>query len=186
MSFTWWNYLRCGIGLNLRGLAHGHRVARAAEVPCDQLGGLVGRVTGPDPSGVIHVVGLGRTEYAEAAQLFQGLNMLLRRQGNAILCERFADRAVLAFDRSAVVAPDVEDQRIVAVAELLDFIRDAAALRIHVLGESGKHLDPPPLEGLLVLPNRIPRGQRRGVGRESRIRRNRAHLSGACPKALTA
>ena len=47
---------------------------------------------------------------------------------NAVLRQQLADRAVLTFRRGAVVAPDVEDQRVVAVAELLDFIDEPADL----------------------------------------------------------
>ena len=60
---------RRGVGLDLRGPADGHRVARAAEVRREQLGPLVGRAAGPGPAGVIHVVGLGRAEHVEAAEV---------------------------------------------------------------------------------------------------------------------
>ena len=60
-------------------------------------------------------------------------------------------RAVLAFCGSAVVAPDVKDQRVVAVAQSIDFIDDAADLNVSVLGEAGEHLHESALERLLVL-----------------------------------
>ena len=65
------------------------------------------------------------------------------------------------FGRGAVVAPDVEDQRVVAVAELVDLIHDAADLHVHVLGEPGVHLHQAALKRLLVLGDRLP-GRQRG------------------------
>ena len=49
-------------------------------------------------------------------------------RGNAVLRQQLADRAVLTFRRGAVVAPDVEDQRVVAVAKSLDFVHEPADL----------------------------------------------------------
>ena len=63
---------RRGVGLDLRGPADGHRIARAAEVRRQQLGPLVRRAAGPRPAGVIHVVGLGRAEHVEPAQGVRG------------------------------------------------------------------------------------------------------------------
>ena len=123
MSLQWWNCGRgVGVGLDLRGPADGHRVARAAEMRGEELGPLVGRAAGPGPAGVILVVGLGRAEHVQAAKFVERRDVLRDGGGNAVLRQQLADRAVLALRRGAVVAPDVEDQRVVAVAERLDFI----------------------------------------------------------------
>ena len=113
---------------------------------------------------MIHVVGLGRTEHVQAAQLVERLDVLRYRGRNAVLREHLADGAVLAFRRGAVVAPDVEDQRVVAVAEAIDFIDEAADMVVRVLGKAGGDLHQPALEWLLILGNAVPGGQRSGRG----------------------
>ena len=175
---------RRGIGLDLRGPAHGQRVARAAEMRGNQLRVLVGRPAGPGPAGVIHVVGLGRAEHLEAAEAVERRDLLLRGGGNTVLREQLADRAVLALGRSPVVAPDVEDQGVLTVAEPVDLVDEAADLNIHVLGEAREYFHQAALERFLVFGDRIPRGK---VGRprgQLRALRNPAHLLGALVGAL--
>ena len=104
------------VRLDLRRPADRHRVARAAEVRGEQLRALVGRAARPAPAGVVLVVGLRRAEHVQAAELLERVDVLLGGGRNAVLRQQFADRAVLALGRGAVVAPDVEDQRVVAVA----------------------------------------------------------------------
>ncbi len=82
--------------------------------------------------------------------------MLTNGAGNAVLSQQFTDRAVLTFRRGTVVAPDVEDQRIVAIAEPVDLVDDPANLDIHVFGEAGRHFHQPSLEGPLVLGDAVP------------------------------
>jgi hypothetical protein len=82
--------------------------------------------------------------------------MLTNCAGNAVLRQEFADRAVLAFRGGAVVAPDVEDQRIVAIAEPVDLVDDPAGLDIDVFGEAGRHFHQAALERPLVLRDAVP------------------------------
>ena len=82
--------------------------------------------------------------------------MLTDGAGNAVLRQEFADRAALAFRRGAVVAPDVEDQRIVAIAEPVDLVDDPAGLDIDVFGEARRHFHQAALEGPLVLGDAVP------------------------------
>ena len=82
--------------------------------------------------------------------------MLLDGGGDAVLRQQFADRSALAFRRGTVVAPDVEDQRVVAIAEPVDLIDDPADLDIRVLGEARRHLHKASLEGFLVLGDAVP------------------------------
>ena len=90
--------------------------------------------------------------------------MLLDRGRDAVLRQQLADRAVLALGRGAVVAPDVEDQRVVAVAELLDLVDEPADLDIDVLGEPGGHLHQAALERPLVFRDAVPGRHRRVRG----------------------
>ena len=90
---------------------------------------------------------------------------------DAVLGEQLADRAVLALAGGAVVAPDVEDQRVVAVAEPVDLVDEPADLDVDVLGEPGGDLHQAALERPLVLGDVVPgrhasgaRGVSCGVG----------------------
>ena len=105
---------------------------------------------------------------------FERLDVLRDRGRDAVLREQFADRAVLAFGGGAVVAPDVEDERVVELALPLDFVDDPAGVVVGVLGEAGEDFHQPALERLLGLGDRIPRGQRGGARRELRVLRNPA------------
>ena len=175
---------RRGVGLDFRRPADGQRVAGAAEMRGDELGRLVRRAAGPRPAGVIHVVGLRRTEHVEAAERVERLDLLFGGRRDAILCEQFADRAVLAFRGGAVVTPDVQDQGVLAVAEPVNFLDNTADLRIHVFGKPGEYLHQPALKGLFVFGNRVPGRQRGGSRGQLRVLRNPAQLLGALEGAL--
>ena len=79
---------------------------------------------------------LGEPSTSSPPKRFERLDVLLDRGRNAVLRQQLADGAVLAFRRSTVVAPDVKDQRVVAVAEFVDLIDDPADLRIDVFGRT--------------------------------------------------
>ena len=79
----------------------------------DQLRVLERGVPGPGPAGMIHVVDFRAAECVEPAEIVERLEMLIEGAGNAVLGQEFADRAFLAFGARPVVAPDVEDQRVV-------------------------------------------------------------------------
>ena len=97
------------------------------------------------------MVGFRRAEHVETAKRIERRDLLFRGGGNTILREKLADCAVLAFGGGAVVAPDIKDQRVLAVAKPINFIDDAANLCVHVLGKSGEHLHQSALERLLVV-----------------------------------
>jgi hypothetical protein len=121
-------WARCGIGFNLCRPLDDQRVACASEVRGEKFRSLVGGAAGPRPACVVHVVGLGCAKRIEAAKFVQHRDVLLDGGGDSVLCEQLADRAVLSFGRGAVVAPDVEDERVVAITELVDFVDDPADL----------------------------------------------------------
>ena len=169
--------LRAGrrVGLDLRRPPDGHGVARAAQVRGEELGPFVRRAAGPGPAGVILVVGLGRTEHIQAAKRIERLDVHRNGGRNAVLREQLADGAVLAFRRGAVVAPDVEDQGVVTVAEAIDFIDEPADMVVRMFGKAGGDLHQPALEWLLILGNAVPGGQRIGPRRQLSVRGNPAH-----------
>ena len=113
-------------------------------------------------------VALGPAEDVKAAQLLERLELLFDGGDDAVVRHQLADRAFLALRRGAVVAPDVEDQRVVAVAERFDLVDDAPRLNVGVFAVGGAHLHQPALERPLALgdavPGRhlfVPRGQLR-------------------------
>ncbi|MNP34602.1 hypothetical protein D3C76_1278980 [compost metagenome] len=82
---------------------------------------------------------------------------------DAVLRQQFAERAVLALGAGAVVAPDIEDQGVLALAHLVQGIEEPSGLRIGMLGIAGKDLHQAKLEGALVLGNIRPARQTRGT-----------------------
>ena len=180
MSITWWN---CGLGvatsLDTLGPGHRHRLARAAEVGALQLGALVRRAARPGPAGVVHVVGLRAAQCVQAAQLFERLQVLSNGGRDAVLCQLLADGAVQAFRGRPVVAPDVEDQRVVQPSLARDLVDDLAGIGVRMFGEAGEDLHQPALERLLGVRDRVPRGHRRRPRRELGVLRNPALGLGA-------
>jgi len=149
---------RCRIGRDLCRPADGQRIAGTAEVRGEQLGAFVGRAARPGPASVVLIVGLGRTEHVEATQGLQRGDVLFGRGGNAILRQQFTAGAMLAFGGGAVVAPDIQDKRVIAVAEPIHCIHQPPNLIIDVFGIAGQYLHQAALEGPLVLGNAVPRG----------------------------
>ena len=80
-----------------------------------------------------------------------------RGRRNAVLRQQFGDGAVLSFGRRSVVTPDVEEERVVRVAQPIQLIDDAADLDVTVFGEPGSHLHQPALKRSLVLGDVVPR-----------------------------
>ena len=112
-----------------------HAVARAAEVGGHLLGPLERRVEGHRP-GRRHV----RKGLLAAPLVDQG-DQVLDLFLDAVEVGHFvvhADHA--AFGARAVVAGDVEDQRVVHFTDLLDRIHKSADIVISVGDESGEHL----------------------------------------------
>jgi hypothetical protein len=123
MSLTWWNCARGAVRLDLRRPGDRHRRTRAAKVRSDQLGGFERRIARPGPAGVVHVVGLVGADGIQPADLVQCGNLLVDRVRDVVLRQQFADRTALAFGARAVVAEDVHDDRVVALAEALQLRR---------------------------------------------------------------
>ena len=167
---------RCLVGLDARRPRDRERIARAAEVRRDQLRVAQRRVARPRPAGVVHVVHLRAAECVEPAELVHHLDLLFDGVRNLILREQFADAAVLAFGARAVVAPDVDDQRVVADAEPVEFVDHAARLHVDVLDETREHFHQAPLKRPLRFRNAVPRRHRIGARRELRILGNPAEF----------
>ena len=143
--------------------AHDHPVAGAAEVR-DLLGPRVRRVHRQRPAGRVDGVRRGVAQRVEPGRHVGGL--VLDAVADEVLAERAA-RAALA--GGAVVAEQVEDQRVVEDAHVLQGVDEPADLHVGVLGEPGVGLHEPgrdPLLGLVELvPVRHALGPRRQLGR---------------------
>ena len=95
-----------------------------------------------------------------AAVLLDQLELLVGVEYEAVeegeLVERPGDGA---FHAGAVVTPDVEDERVVQVAHLLDGVEQPPDVPVGVLRVPGEHLGLAGVELLLVVRERVPRGE---------------------------
>ena len=81
-----------------------------------------------------------------------------------------------ALGTGAVIAGDVDEQRVVSPRQLLDGVDDAAHLEIDTGPVAGEHLHHAGVEPLLVGVQRIPRRQPCGAYGQLRLRRDDAEL----------
>ncbi|CAH0300022.1 hypothetical protein ROS9278_04518 [Roseomonas sp. CECT 9278] len=149
---------------------HRHPVAGAAEVGGHLLGPAIRRAEGPGPAHRHVVVGL-----VGAPGIVPG-HLLFGREADAVEVHHLVRRAVeRAFGAAAIVAADVDDQRVVALAEALDLGDDAADLGVGI-GQVGRVdiglADEQPLRSV---GQAVPARHVVGPGRELRIRRDHAH-----------
>ena len=176
---------RCRVRRDLRGPPNRHRVAGSTEVRRVELHAFVRRAAGPAPATMVLVVNFRRPEHIETTQGLERLDVHGHSGRNAVLRDQLADRAVLAFGRRPVVAPDVEDQRVLAVTEPIELVDEPTDLCVHVLGEPRRDLHQSSLEGLLVLRNAVPRRHPRIARRELGLLRNPSLLFRPREHALT-
>ena len=82
---------------------------------------------------------VGAVGAPDVVEIFE---LLFDRRIGAVEHRHFVRRAVqLAFGTGAVVAVDVDDQRVVELAEVLDRLDDATDLVVGVGDEGGEHVD---------------------------------------------
>ena len=86
---------------------------------------------------MIHVVGQRTAERLEAAEFVERLDLLRDGVGDLILREQLADGTVLPFGGGAVVAPDVKNDRVVALPMSVEAVNELADLGVGVLDEAG-------------------------------------------------
>jgi hypothetical protein len=105
---------------------------------------------------VVHAVGLGRAQCVETADLLERSELLFDGIRDSILCEQLADRAVLAFRAGAIVAEDVDDNRVVANAEAVEFVDQLAGLDVNMLDKARENLHQAALEWALLRRDAVP------------------------------
>ena len=177
MSLTWWN---CDRGVLSGLIPFGHEMTIGLRVPpkcaatslVDRNGVLPAHA---QPAWYMLSI-FGPPRAGKPADLVQRRDLLLDRVRDVVLGEQFADAPLLAFGARAVVAPDVEDDGVVAEAELLQPVHQLADLGVGVLDEPGEHLHQPPLERPLRLGDAVPRRHRVGSRRQLRVGGNPAEL----------
>ena len=125
---------------------------------------------------MIHVVGRRSAECLEAAEFVERLDLLGNRIGNLVLGEQLADRTVLPFSRGTVVAPDVEDDGVIALSGLVEVVDQLADLRIGVFAETRVDLHQAQLKGAFGFRNAIPRWHGRSTRSQFRVSWNPAEL----------
>ena len=140
-----------------------HRVACAAQVAGHLLAPLERRVVGVRPGRGEVRSGVEPAQLVDPAVLVDEGELLLGAEDQAVeeggLVERAGQRAL---HRRAVVAPDVDDERVVELAHLVDGIEQPAHVPVGVLGEPGEHLHLACVEPALRLRQAVPGGV--GVG----------------------
>ena len=133
------------LGLDAVRPVHHQRIARAAVVRSNLLRPLewgIGRVS---PTRVEVGVGVGIAQFVELVELV--LDAVIQ----AIQHDHLVPGAGQAtFGAGTVVTPDVEEQRVVELAQRLQRIHDAAHLVVGVGGEAGKDLHLAGVQALLV------------------------------------
>ena len=121
--------------LDALGPMNHHPVAGAAETGGNLLGPGERRIARDGPPG--GHVGIGQRA-AELVVMFQNV---LHGFVDAIEVGHLVEQAIhAAFGARAVVADDVEDQRVVHLARLLDGLDQPADLRVRVFAEAGEDL----------------------------------------------
>ena len=83
-------------------------------------------------------------------------DMVFDFAGQAIFGQQPANRPVLAFRAGAVIAPDVEDQSVVAHAKPVQLAEQTPCPGAGMLHEAREDLHEPPLERPLGIRNAIP------------------------------
>ena len=177
MSLTWWN---CDRGVLSGLIPFGQEMTIGLRVPPKCAATSLVERNGVLPAQaqpawyMLSIFGPPRA--GKSAERVHRRDLLLDRVRDVVLGEQLADAPLLALGARAVVAPDVEDDRVVADAELLEPVDELADLRVGVLDETGEHLHQPPLERPLRLGDAVPRGHRVGSRRQLRVGRNPAEL----------
>ena len=166
----WWNCVRSStFGLDAFRPMYDQRIARTAEMGRDLLGPFERRVSRPRPPDRNMRLGRG------AADLVEFFFKPLETELDAIEARDLVDGAFKAtLGRRAIVADDVEDQRVVELARLLDRRDKAADLLIGVIKEAGIVLHQPAVDALGVFRLRIPSRDFGRARRQLRICRDHA------------
>ena len=161
--------------LDQRRVADGHALPGAAQVGGDLLAPLERAVPGPGPRRRVVRGGQLGAPHVQPAVLLGQRELLLGSQRDAVLHRELVERAGdRAFHAGAVVAVDVDHQRVVQLTHLLDRVDHPAHVPVGVLAVARVHLHLPRVQGLLVLGQGIPGRERLVAGGQLRVGRDHA------------
>ena len=164
-------------GLDLPGPGDDHRVTRPAQVARHLLAPLERRIAGVGPRRGVVRGGVEAAQRLDAAELLDDLQLLVGLEHDAVEEGRLVEGAREgALHARAVVAPDVDDQRVVEVAHLLDLVEQPSDVPVGVLGEAREHLHLAGVELLLGVTERVPGRIQLGALRQLRVLRDDAEL----------
>ena len=162
-----------------------HRVAGAAEVAGQLLAPLERGIAGPAPAGGIVRRGQRPAPCVEAAVLLDLLELLLSGERDPVVDDELVESARRrALHAGAVVAPDVDHERVVELAQLLQRVEQPADVVVRVLLVARVHLHLPGVELPLLVRQRVPGRHRVGPGRELRVLGDDAELLLALQRLL--
>src|SRR3990172_1626962 len=120
------------------GPMNDHAVAGAAVTSGDLLRPGKRRVAGHGPTGGVMAVRV------RAAQIVDVLENLWNGFGHAVEVGHLIEKTVHgAFGTRAVVSDDVEDERVVHLAEVFNGLNDAPNLEVGILAETGENFHLP-------------------------------------------
>ena len=137
--------------LDMAGPVHDHRVPGPAEVGRDLLAPLEWGVAGPRPGRRAVRRRLRASPGVHAAAAFDERPLLFRSQSDAVVHGQFVEGAGEgALQGGAVVAPDVEDQRVVQLAHPLHLVEHPTDVVVSVLLVGGVNLHLPGIQGSIL------------------------------------
>ena len=149
---------------------HYQPVARAAEIGRHLLGPTERRVARERPARSVMIVG------HRPAELVDHLQLVCHRFGDAVEIGVLVGAAVrAALGARTIVADDIEDQRVVEAAELLERVDQPPCLVVGHFGEAGEHLHLSREQPFLVGRQRVPRADILRTRRELRALGHHAH-----------
>ena len=166
------------VGLDVARPRHDHRVAGPAQMAGHLLAPLERCVVGVSPCGGEVRGGVEAADLLDAAELLlDDLQLLVGLEHDPVeerrLVERTRDGAL---HTGAVVTPDVDDERVVEVAHLVDRVEQATDVPVGVLGIAGEDLHLAGVQLLLRGAERVPGGEEVGALGQFGIGRNDAEL----------
>ena len=112
----------------------------------------------------------------QVRQALQNFNLLFDRGVDLILRQQFADRALNTFAAGAVVAPDVDDQRVVTQSAFFQSFDHSQHLSVGMLNKAGVNFHQSTLEGTLCFRDVVPALHGFVTFGELRSCRNDAHF----------
>ena len=152
-----------------------HRITNATESRGHLFSPLERRVASPRPRRCVMRSHIRAAPFFEAAVSFDGFQLLVGRERDAVERGHLVERSGLcAFHARAVVAEDVNDERVIGEAHVVDCFHHAPDSVVSVFLVPGIHLHLVGIDFLHVRRDAVPRGERGVARRKFRVRGDHA------------